>query len=80
VDQALLNMSSAAKPVVLPSADWSPSSKVNERGGKAINIISTHTNDNGESGGKFSISLNFPNDDLPFIYFFNTLYSVIIGR
>lgn len=82
-------MSSAAKPVVLPSADWSPSSikfmppKVNERGGKAINIISTQTNrslhistpmmmtwgiadfigDNGESDGKFSISLNFPNDD-----------------
>ena len=82
-------MSSAAKPVVLPSADWSPSSikfmppKVNERGGKAINIISTQTNrslhistpmmmtwgiadfigDNGESDGKFSISLNFPNDE-----------------
>jgi hypothetical protein len=57
--------------------------KVNERGGKAINIISTQTNrslhistpmmmtwgiadfigDNGESDGKFSISLNFPNDD-----------------
>lgn len=82
-------MSSAAKPVVLNTADWSPSSikfmppKVNERGGKAINIISTQTNrslhistpmmmtwgiadfigDNGESDGKFSISLNFPNDD-----------------
>jgi len=82
-------MSSAAKPVVLPSADWSPSSikfmppKVNERGGKAINIISTQTNrslhistpmmmtwgiadfigDNGESDGKFSISLNFPNEE-----------------
>lgn len=82
-------MSSSAKPVVLNTADWSPSSikfmppKANERGGKAINIISTQTNrslhistpmmmtwgiadfigDNGESDGKFSISLNFPNDD-----------------
>jgi len=82
-------MSSAAKPVVLNTADWSPSSvkfmppKVNERGGKAINIISTQTNrslhistpmmmtwgiadfigDNGESDGKFSISLNFPNEE-----------------
>jgi len=43
-------MSSAAKPVVLNVADWSPSSvkfmppKVNERGGKSINIISTQTN------------------------------------
>lgn len=78
-----------SKPVVLSSADWSPSSvkfmppKVNERGGKSINIISTQTNrslhtstpmmmtwgvadfigDNGESDGKFSMSLNFPNDD-----------------
>jgi len=82
-------MSSAAKPVVLSSADWSPSSvkfmppKVNERGGKSISIISKQTNrslhistpmmmtwgiadfigDNGESDGKFSISLNFPNDE-----------------
>jgi hypothetical protein len=82
-------MSSAAKPVVLSSADWSPTAakfmppKVNERGGKSINIISKQTNrslhistpmmmtwgiadfigDNGESDGKFSISLNFPNDE-----------------
>ena len=82
-------MSSAAKPVVLSSADWSPTAakfmppKVNERGGKSISIISKQTNrslhvstpmmmtwgvvdfigDNGESDGKFSISLNFPNDE-----------------
>lgn len=82
-------MSSASKPVVLTVADWTTAKikymppKVNERGGKSINIISTQTNralaivtpmmmtwgvsdfigDNGESDGKFSISLNFPNDE-----------------
>ncbi len=82
-------MSSAAKPIVLSVADWSPSAnkymppKVNERGGKSINLISKQTNrslhisspmmmtwgvadfigENGESDGKFSISLNFPNEE-----------------
>lgn len=82
-------MSSASKPVVLSTADWTPSAikymppKINERGGKSINMISKQTNrslhvstpmmmtwgiadfigDNGESDGKFSISLNFPNDE-----------------
>jgi hypothetical protein len=79
-----------SKPVVvLSSSEWTPSAtkfmppKVNERGGKSINIISKQTNrslhlstpmmmtwgiadfigDNGESDGKFSISLNFPGTD-----------------
>jgi hypothetical protein len=80
---------SSSKPVVLSSEDWNTSSvkymppKVNERGGKSINMISTQTNrslhvttpmmmtwgitdfidDKGESDGKYSMSLNFPNDD-----------------
>ena len=82
-------MSSQSKPVVLSVADWSPSAvkfmppKVNERGGKAISLISKQTNrslhvstpmlmtwgpqdfigDNGESDGKWSLSLNFPNEE-----------------
>lgn len=82
-------MSSQSKPVVLSVADWSPSAikfmppKVNERGGKAISLISKQTNrslhvstpmmmtwgvqdfigDNGESDGKWSMSLNFPNEE-----------------
>ena len=78
-----------SKPVVLSASEWVPSKikymppKVNERGGKSINMISSQTNrslhittpmmmtwgvadfigDNGESDGKFSISLNFPNDE-----------------
>ena len=82
-------MSSLSKPVVLSVADWSPSAikfmppKVNERGGKAISLISKQTNrslhvstpmmmtwgvqdfigDNGESDGKWSMSLNFPNEE-----------------
>jgi hypothetical protein len=75
-------------PIVLSCADWNTSSvkymapKVNERGGKSINIISKQTNRSlhistplmmtwgvsdfvdektGESDGKYSISLNFPN-------------------
>ena len=80
---------SSAKPVVVSCDEWNTSSvkymppKVNERGGKSINMISTQSNrslhittpmmmtwgitdfigDNGESDGKFSMSLNFPNDD-----------------
>jgi hypothetical protein len=79
----------AAKPVVLPVADWNPSAikymmpKVNDKGGKSINVISKQSSrslhistplmmtwgiadfvdEKGESDGKFSISLNFPNDE-----------------
>ncbi len=79
----------AAKPVVLSVADWTPSAikymppKVNEKGGKSINVISKQTSrslhvstplmmtwgiadfvdEKGESDGKFSLSLNFPNDE-----------------
>lgn len=79
-----------SKPVVLKTSEWSPSAikymapKVNDRGGKAISIISKQSNRSlhistplmmtwgitdfvdektGESDGKFSMSLNFPNDE-----------------
>jgi hypothetical protein len=78
-----------SKPVVLSVSDWTPSAikymppKVNDKGGKAINVISKQTSrslhistplmmtwgiadfidEKGESDGKFSISLNFPNDE-----------------
>jgi hypothetical protein len=82
--------SKPSTPIVVSVADWEPSSirymqpKVNERGGKSINIISTQTNRSltistpllmtwgigdfvdektGESDGKYSMSLNFPNGD-----------------
>lgn len=80
---------SQSKPVVLAVSDWNTSAikymppKVNEKGGKSINVISKQTSrslhistplmmtwgiadfidDKGESDGKFSISLNFPNDE-----------------
>ena len=79
----------AAKPVVLPVSDWNPSAikymmpKVNDKGGKSINVISKQTSrslhistplmmtwgisdfvdEKGEADGKFSVSLNFPNDE-----------------
>jgi len=83
-------MSKPATPVVLTSSEWKPDAlrymqpKVNDRGGKSINIVSTQTNRSlhlstplmmtwgisdfvdektGESDGKFSMSLNFPNKD-----------------
>jgi len=83
-------MSKPSTPIVLNTADWNTSSirymqpKVNDRGGKSINIISTQSNRSlhistplmmtwgisdfldektGESDGKFSMSLVFPNDD-----------------
>ena len=82
-------MSKQSTPIVLPVSEWNTSSirymqpKINERGGKSINIISTQTNrslhlstplmmtwgisdfidEKGESDGKFSMSLNFPNSD-----------------
>lgn len=82
--------SSKSSPVVLSVNEWNPSlikfmqPKVNERGGKSINIISGQTNRSlhistpllvtwgisdfvdektGESDGKYSMSLSFPNDD-----------------
>lgn len=82
------SQSSSAKPVV-SFRDWNTSAvmymapKINERGGKSINLISNQTkrslhistplmmtwgindfvDDKGESDGKYSISLQFPNDD-----------------
>jgi hypothetical protein len=82
-------MSKQSTPIVLSVAEWESSAirymqpKVNERGGKSINIISTQSNrslhistplmmtwgisdfvdEKGESDGKFSMSLNFPNQD-----------------
>lgn len=82
--------SKPATPIVLSVADWSPSDvrymqpKVNDRGGKSINLISTQSNRSihlttplmmtwgisdfvdektGESDGKYTLSLNFPNED-----------------
>ena len=80
---------SSSTPIVLNIDSWETKSikymapKVNDRGGKSINIISKQTNrslhistpllmtwgitdwidDKGDSDGKFSISLNFPNAD-----------------
>jgi len=77
------------KPVVLSVAEWNPSAnkymvpKINDRGGKSINLISKQTNrslhistpllmtwgisdyidEKGESDGKYSISLTFPNSE-----------------
>ena len=77
-----------SKSIVMSMNDWDTRAvrymqpKVNERGGKSINVISTQTNrslhvstpllmtwgisdfvgENGESDGKFSMSLSFPND------------------
>lgn len=78
-----------SKPVVLSVSDWVPSAnkymppKVNEKGGKSINVVSKQTNrslhittplmmtwgisdfvdEKGESDGKYSLSLNFPNEE-----------------
>lgn len=82
-------MSKPSTAVTLTFDDWNPSAirymppKVNDKGGKAINVISTQigrslhvstplmmtwgisdfVDDKGESDGKFSMSLNFPNAD-----------------
>lgn len=82
-------MSKSSAPVVVNSSDWDTSAvrymqpKVNDRGGKSIQIISTQSgrslhiatpllmtwgiadfvDDKGESDGKFSMTLNFPNND-----------------
>ena len=84
-----LKMSKPSTPIVVSSAEWKTSAvrymqpKVNDRGGKSINIISTQSNRSlyvstpllmtwgisdfvdektGESDGKFSMSLAFPNE------------------
>jgi hypothetical protein len=84
-------MSSSSKPatVVLGVSDWNPQAirytppKVNDRGGKSVNVLSSQTgrwlhvstplmmtwgvadfvDEKGESDGKFSMTLNFPNGD-----------------
>jgi hypothetical protein len=83
-------MSKPSTPIVLSVGDWVPAQvrymqpKVNDRGGKSINLISTQSNRSlhittplmmtwgisdyidektGESDGKYTLSLNFPNDD-----------------
>ena len=82
--------SKPATPIVLSTSEWKPDSirymqpKVNDRGGKAISLISTQSNralhistplmmtwgiadfvdeKTGEADGKYSMSLNFPNND-----------------
>ena len=81
-------MSKPSTPIVINSSEWNTAAvrymqpKVNDRGGKSINIISTQSNrslyvstpllmtwgisdfvdDKGESDGKFSMSLAFPNE------------------
>lgn len=81
-------MSKPATPIVINSSEWNTAAvrymqpKVNDRGGKSINIISTQSNrslyvstpllmtwgisdfvdEKGESDGKFSMSLAFPNE------------------
>ena len=83
------NSNKTTTPVVLGPSDWDISAvkflppKVNDMGGKAINIISRQTNrslhistplmmtwgiadyvnEHGEADGKFSITLNFPNEE-----------------
>lgn len=81
-------MSKPSTPIVISSSDWNTAAvrymqpKVNDRGGKSINLISTQSNrslyvstpllmtwgisdfvdEKGESDGKFSMSLTFPNE------------------
>jgi hypothetical protein len=85
-----MSNNSKSSPVIIKMSDWNPSSKkymtpkLNEKGGKSINVISTQTNRSihltlplmmtwgisdftdektGESDGKFSMQLNFPNTE-----------------
>ena len=83
------NSSKPSTPTIFKSSEWDTSAikfmppRVNDMGGKAINVISRqsnrslhiatplmmtwgisdYVNELGESDGKFSITLNFPNDD-----------------
>jgi len=81
---------STSKAVVLNVSEWMPSEnkymqpKINDKGGRSINLISKQTNrglhistplmmtwgigdnfvdEHGEATGKYSISMNFPNED-----------------
>lgn len=90
MSQLFARMSSSSTPVILSANEWKPDAirymqpKVNDRGGKSINIISSQTSrglhvstplmmtwgisdyvdeKTGESDGKYSMSLNFPNTD-----------------
>lgn len=83
-----MSNTSKSSPVILKMSDWNPSAKkymtpkLNDKGGKSINVISNQTNRSihltlplmmtwgisdytdektGESDGKFSMQLNFPN-------------------
>jgi hypothetical protein len=85
-----MSNTSKSSPVIIKMSEWTPSSKkymapkLNEKGGKSINVISNQTNRSihltlplmmtwgisdftddktGESDGKFSMSLNFPNSE-----------------
>jgi len=85
-----MSNTSKSSPVIIKMSDWNPSAtkymapKVNDKGGKSINVISNQTNRSihltlpllmtwgisdftddktGESDGKFSMSLNFPNPE-----------------
>lgn len=85
-----MSNTSKSSPVIIKMSDWNPSAtkymtpKLNEKGGKSINVISNQTNRSihltlplmmtwgitdftdektGESDGKFSMSLNFPNSE-----------------
>ena len=83
-----MSNTSKSSPVIIKMSEWNPTAtkymapKVNDKGGKSINVISNQTNRSihltlpllmtwgitdftdektGESDGKFSMSLNFPN-------------------
>jgi hypothetical protein len=85
-----MSSNKSSSSAVIQMSNWTPSAKkymapkINDKGGKSINVISTQSNRSihlalplmmtwgisdytdektGESDGKFSISLNFPNDD-----------------
>ena len=85
-----MSNTSKSSPVIIKMSEWNPSAtkymtpKLNEKGGKSINVISNQTNRSihltlpllmtwgisdftddktGESDGKFSMSLNFPNTE-----------------
>ena len=85
-----MSNTSKSSPVIIKMSEWNPSAikymtpKLNDKGGKSINVISNQTNRSlhltlpllmtwgisdftddktGESDGKFSMSLNFPNSE-----------------
>jgi hypothetical protein len=85
-----MSNTSKSSPVIIKMSDWNPSAKkymtpkLNDKGGKSINVISNQTNRSihltlplmmtwgisdytdektGESDGKYSMQLNFPNSE-----------------